>query len=108
MQDQEDPQPVRTGAEGQQIAAAITQHTAMLRTVLERLDQLVQLLTPKPSDGPALDELLAALVTLISDQAVMLKRIDARIAILVEPHLRAAHTPSAPGEVGANRNGARG
>jgi hypothetical protein len=107
MQDQQDPQPARTGAQDQQVAAAITQHTAMLRTVLERLDELVQLLTPKPSDGPTLDELLAGLVTLVSDQAVLLRRIDARTAVLLEPHL-VANTLPAPGDAGANGNSARG
>ena len=60
----------------------------MLRTVLERLDELVQLLTPKPHEEPTLDELLAGLITLVSDQTVLLKRIDAHMAVLVEPQIR--------------------
>lgn len=107
MQDQQHNQPGSAGEQEQQIAAAIIQHTAMLRTVLERLDQLVQLLTPKPSDGPTLDELLAGLVTLISDQAVLLKRIDARTAVLIEPHLRAG-TLSVAADAGTNGSGPPG
>jgi hypothetical protein len=36
MRDQQDSLPARTGVQDQQIAGAITQHTAMLRTVLHR------------------------------------------------------------------------
>ena len=107
MPNQQDPQSVRTAIQTEQIAAAVGQQTAMLRTVLERLDELVQLLTPKPSEGPTLDELLAGLVTLVSDQTVLLKRIDARTAVLVEPHLRSTTTPGGS-DAGANGKGARG
>lgn len=107
MPDQQDPQSVRTETGYQQVAAAVAQQTAMMRTVLERLDDLVQLLTPKPSEGPTLDELLAGLVTLGSDQTVLLKRIDARTAVLVEAHLRAITTP-ASSDAGANGKGVRG
>ena len=107
MPNQHDPQSMRTALPREQILAAVTQQTAMLRTVLERLDQLVQLLTPKPSDGPTLDELLAGLVTLISDQTVLLERIDARTAVLVEPYL---HSMAAPtnGNAGGEGTGDRG
>lgn len=106
MVDQQDPQPVRPEPGSQQIAEAIGQQTAMLRTVLERLDELVQLLTPKPSDGPTLDELLAGLVTLVSDQTVLLKRIDARTAVLIEPHLHPVAAPNGS-DAGANGKGMR-
>ena len=106
MPDQQDPLLVQSDGGSQQIAAAVAQQTAMLRTVLERLDQLVQLLTPKPNDGPTLDELLAGLVTLVSDQTVLLKRIDARTAVLVEPYLESATSPNGS-DTGANGNGAR-
>ena len=100
-------QPVRTAMQDVQTAAAFAQQTAMLRTVLERLDELVQLLTPKPSEGPTLDELIGGLVTLVSDQTVLLKRIDARTAVLVEPHLRSTTTPNGR-DTGANGDGVRG
>ena len=46
MPNSQDQQSVRTAVQTEQIAAAVGQQTAMLRTVLERLDELVQLLTP--------------------------------------------------------------
>ena len=107
MPNHQDPQSVRTAVQAEQIAATLAQQTAMLRTVLERLDEVVQLLTPKPSEGPTLDELLAGLVSLVSDQSVLLKRIDARTAVLVEPHLRSVTAPSG-NDVGANGKGVRG
>ncbi len=84
MPDHTDTLPVRTETVDQQIARAVASNGAMLRIVLERLDELIQLLTPKPSEGPTLDELLARLVSLVSDQTVLLKRIDDRTTILLE------------------------
>ena len=107
MSNSQDPQPVRTATQNEQMGAALTQQTAMLRTVLERLDELVELLTPKPSEGPTLDELISGLVTLVSDQTVLLKRIDAQTAVLVEPHLRPS-TPPDGSDIGANGKDGRG
>ena len=106
MSNSQDQQSVRTAVQTEQIATAVIQQTAMLRTVLERLDELVQLLTPKPSEGPTLDELLGELVTLVSDQTGLLKRIDARTAVLVEPHLQSRSSPKAS-DGGANGRGTR-
>ena len=107
MSNSQESQPVRTAMQDDQTGAAIAQQTAMLRTVLERLDELVQLLTPNPSEGPTLDELIGGLVTLGSDQTVLLKRIDARTAVLVEPHLRSVTTSNGR-DTGANGDGVRG
>ena len=107
MPNSQDQQSVRTAVQTEQIAAAVGQQTAMLRTALERLDELIQLLTPKPSEGPTLDELLGGLVTLVSDQTVLLKRIDARTAVLVEPHLQ-VDAVLATGHDGANGKSTRG
>ena len=107
MSNSQESQPVRTAMQDDQTRAAIAQQTAMLRTVLERLDELVQLLTPKPSEGPTLDELIGGLVTLVSDQTVLLKRIDARTAVLVEPHLRSVTTANGR-DTGATGDGDRG
>lgn len=107
MPNSQDQQSLRTAVQTEQIAAAVGQQTAMLRIMLERLDELIQLLTPKPSEGPTLDELLGGLVTLVSDQTVLLKRIDARTAVLVEPYLQAGAVP-ATGHGGANGKGTRG
>lgn len=87
MPDEQDPQSVRKEAPDLEIAAALARQSTLLRLVLERLDEVVQLLTPKPSEGPTLDELLAGLVSLVSDQAVLLKRIDARTDLLVQHQL---------------------
>jgi hypothetical protein len=76
--------------------------------VLERLDEVVQLLTPKPSEGPTLDELLAGLVSLVSDQVTLLKRIDARTDLLVQHQLHPDAVPSTPNGAGANGTGANG
>lgn len=107
MSNSQDQQSVRTAVQTERIAAAVGQQTAMLRTVLERLDELIQLLTPKPTEGPTLDELLAGLVTLVSDQTVLLKRVDARTAVLVEPHLQVDAVPPT-GNGSANGKGIRG
>jgi hypothetical protein len=106
MSNSQDSKTVRTALQDEQMGAVMAEQTAMLRTVLERLDELVQLLTPKPSEGPTLDELIGGLVTLVSDQTVLLKRIDARTAVLVEPHLCPTTTPHGS-DAGANGKGAR-
>ena len=68
MPDEQDPQTVRTETTNEQVAAALARQSTLLRLVLERLDEVVQLLTPKPSEGPTLDELLAGLVSLVQHQ----------------------------------------
>ena len=107
MSNSQESQPVRTAMPNEEMASAIAQQTAMLRTVLERMDEVIELLTPKPSEGPTLDELIGGLVTLVSDQTVLLKRIDARTAVLVEPHLRSVTTPNGR-DTGTNGDGVRG
>lgn len=107
MPDQQDPQSVRTRSGDEPIAAALARQSAQLRLVLERLDEVVQLLTPKPSEGPTLDELLAGLVSLVSDQATLLKRIDARTDLLVQQQLHPGTLPATPNGTGANGSAAR-
>jgi hypothetical protein len=108
MPNQQDTRSVRTEMTNQQVAAALAQQSGLLRSVLERLDEVIQLLTPKPGDGPTLDELLAGLVALVSDHAVLLKRIDARTDLLVQQHLKPGTTHPAASGRGANGEGARG
>ena len=108
MPDQQDLQSVRTGSSSDPIAAALARQSALLRTVLERLEEVVQLLTPKPSDGPTLDELLAGLVTLVSDQTTVLRRIDARTDLLVQHRLHLGAVTPTPDAPGANGKGNRG
>lgn len=50
------------------------------RLMLERVDEIVRLLTPAPGDGPTLEELLAQMVTMLNDQSAYLKRLDVRSA----------------------------
>ncbi|UZO94697.1 hypothetical protein [Roseomonas mucosa] len=108
MPNQQDPQTVRTGSGEEAITAALARQSAQLRLVLERLDEVVQLLTPRPSEGPTLDELLAGLVSLVSDQATLLKRIDARTDLLVQQQLHSDATHPAPNGADANGKGDRG
>ncbi|WP_424140222.1 hypothetical protein [Roseomonas chloroacetimidivorans] len=108
MPDQQDPQAVRTETSDQDVAAVLALQSTLLRLLLERLDQVVQLLTPKPSEGPTLDELLAGLVSLISDQAVLLKRIDARTDLLVQQQLYPGDTRPGLNGAGANGTSSRG
>ena len=107
MPDEQDPQTVRTETTNEQVAAALARQSTLLRLVLERLDEVVQLLTPKPSEGPTLDELLAGLVSLVSDQAVLLKRIDARTDLLVQHQLQPGDARTALNGAGANGTGDR-
>ncbi len=39
-------------------ASVLSNHSDLLRIIVERQDQLIELLTPKEKDGPSLDELL--------------------------------------------------
>ncbi|WP_145144349.1 hypothetical protein [Roseomonas gilardii] len=108
MPDHQDPQAVRTGRGDDPIAAALVRQSALLRTMLERLDEVVQLLTPKPSDGPTLDELLAGLVTLMSDQTALLRRLDARTDLLVRQQPYGGGALPKSGGPAANGKGDRG
>ena len=83
MPSQTDIQPVRTEILEQHIATGVARNALTLRTVVERLDEIVALLTPKPGEGPTLDEMLARLIELVTDQTVLLKRIDDRTTILL-------------------------
>ncbi len=59
-----------------------TDHGIALRGVTERLDRIIEILTPPDSAGPTLDEILAQLVAVISDQTLILRRIDGRTAAI--------------------------
>ena len=83
MPSETDTQRVRTDVLEQHIATGVGRNGMMLRTVIERLDVIVDLLTPKVGEGPTLDELLARLIELVTDQTVLLKRIDDRTTILL-------------------------
>ena len=64
----------------EEIRDEITAQGGLLRTLLERTDEIIRLLTPAPSDGPTLEELLAQMVAMINDQGATLKRLDVRSA----------------------------
>ena len=42
----------------------------------DKLSLIIEILAPKESDGPTLDEILGRLVTLVAAQGPMLRRID--------------------------------
>ena len=52
------------------------EHSVALRSIADGITQLLDILTPKVTDGPTLDEILAQLVTQIGDQGVILRRIE--------------------------------
>ena len=91
------------------------EHAASLRMISDKLDRLIEILTPKEMDGPTLDEILAMLVTQIAQQGVLLRRIDERTEAIQEhlkidmPHVDEDSLPVAPGTVagGANGSGSR-
>ena len=56
----------------------VKEQSALLRTALERADEILRLLTPIPTEGPKLEELLAQMVTMLGDQNAYLKRLDER------------------------------
>ena len=62
----------RQGAETQ---TAIVLQGEIIRTVVERLNLIVDLLTPNDHDGVALDELLAHLIKQNSEQLVLARRL---------------------------------
>jgi len=47
-----------------------------LRTISDRLGLILTILAPDEQDGPTLDDLLAKLATLISEQRPILRRVD--------------------------------
>ena len=90
------------------------EHSASLRAISDKLDRLIEILTPKETDGPTLDEILAMLVAQIAQQNVLLRRIDERTGEIHEhlgidtPHV--AHMDGdqlrvAPGAVAGGANG---
>jgi len=47
-----------------------------LRAIDEKVAVILAALSPKESDGPTLDDILARLVTLVTEQRPLLRRID--------------------------------
>ncbi len=78
MDGQSDHKLVRLERGQEEIRDEIAAQGGLLRTLLERADEIIRLLTPAPSDGPTLEELLAQMVSMITDQGVVLKRLDVR------------------------------
>ncbi|MBL7237951.1 MAG: hypothetical protein JJK57_15520 [Komagataeibacter hansenii] len=48
-----------------------------LRMIEDKLSLIIEILAPKESDGPTLDEILGRLVTLVAAQGPVLRHIDA-------------------------------
>ena len=78
MDGQSDHKLVRLERGQEEIRDEITAQGGLLRTLLERTDEIIRLLTPAPSDGPTLEELLAQMVNMLNDQGAILKRLDVR------------------------------
>lgn len=53
-------------------------HTTALRAIGDKLDRIIEILTPPDTQGPTLDEILAQLVAIITDQGALLRRVDRR------------------------------
>ncbi|MFT8720330.1 hypothetical protein [Acetobacter sp.] len=47
-----------------------------LRSVSEKLSLLIEILSPKETEGPTLDDLLARLIEVVQEQNPILRRID--------------------------------
>jgi len=78
MDGQSDQGLVRLERGQEEIRDEIAAQGGLLRTLLERVDEMMRLLTPAPSDGPTLEELLAQMVAMLNDQGATLKRLDVR------------------------------
>lgn len=76
MADDSRVQPATAEQQLEAIQETQREHGAVLRSITDTLAQLLDILTPKVMDGPTLDEILAQLVSQVSDQGVMLRRID--------------------------------
>jgi hypothetical protein len=67
---------------------ALAQTLALIQAdtheTLELVRSLVQLLLPKPKEGPTLEELIAAMVALLRDQMVLLRQIQADIGVALD------------------------
>jgi len=57
----------RVGELVQGIAETQANHGDLLRTIAERQDEIIKLLTPEPKDEPGLDELLASIVRQLTE-----------------------------------------
>jgi type II secretory pathway component PulM len=76
------PHSARTGSEDPSIREILLSHTALLRGISEQLTALTKAVTPPPKEGPTLDEMLMAIITLLREQGVVLTRVDDRTLAL--------------------------
>lgn len=60
------------------MAKVLDSHGEQLRVIADRLGLILEKLYPEATEGPTLQELLAEMVVRLSDQTVLLNRIDRR------------------------------
>ena len=101
---------LETGQEA--LTAAVAAQGEVLRTIAEQLALLLERLTPKPTDGPTLQELLAELVGRVGDNGALLRRIDRRTESMamslpddVVRAMKAGDGANGNGSVGHGANG---
>jgi len=58
------------------IFARVKDQGEQLRIIDDKVTLILAALTPKESDGPTLDDILARMVTLVTEQRPLLRRID--------------------------------
>jgi hypothetical protein len=76
------PQSAQTGTGDPSIREILASHTALLRAIGEQLTALTKAVTPPPKEGPSLDEMLLAIITLLGEQGMVVTRVDDRTLAL--------------------------
>ena len=76
------PQSAQTGSEDLSTREILLSQSAMLRAIGEQLTALTKAVTPPPKEGPSLDEMLMAIITLLREQGLILTRVDDRTLAL--------------------------
>lgn len=76
------PQSAQTGSDDPSIREILRSHTVLLRGIGEQLTALTKAVTPPPKEGPSLDEMLMAIITLLREQGLVLTRVDDRTLAL--------------------------
>ena len=75
-------QSAQTGSGDPSIREILTSHTVLLRGISEQLAALTKAVTPPPKEGPSIDEMLMAIITLMREQGMVLTRVDDRTLAL--------------------------
>ena len=80
--------PIPSANEADEPENALAQTLALIQAdtheTLELVRSLIQLLLPKPKEGPTLEELIAAMVALQRDQMVLLRQVQADLGVALD------------------------